>query len=140
MVNHGYVQMGCPDCHKYNGRRWIGSCIPLQSAITVKSEYAVHSSSPTGASCILPSVSLELSKHQTHIYIPPWRRTVWLYVLHYQWIPSMRGCTSQQRNSVLFIYTCSMKLGPIYISVFNQEFSYYEYYSFWLTWYIMKFK
>jgi hypothetical protein len=27
----------------------------------------------------------------------------------------------------------SMKLGPIYISVFNQEFSYYEYYSFWLT-------
>jgi hypothetical protein len=63
MVNHGYVQMGCPDYHKYNGRRWIGSFIPLQSAITVKSEYAVHSSLTAAACYILPAVSLELSKH-----------------------------------------------------------------------------
>ena len=63
--------MGCPDCHNYNGRRWIGSFIPLRSAINVKSEYAVHNSLTAGASCILPAVSLELSKHQTHIHIPP---------------------------------------------------------------------
>ena len=71
MVNRGYVRMGCPDCHKYNGRIWIGSFIPLQSAIDVKSECAVHNSLTADASCILPAVSLELSKHQTHIYIPP---------------------------------------------------------------------
>jgi len=98
MVNRGDVRMGSHDCHKYNDRRWIEYLIPLQSAITVQSVYAVHNSSPASASCIFPSVSLELSKHQTHIYIPPWRRIVWLYVSHYQWTPSTRGCTSQQRN------------------------------------------
>ena len=71
MVNRGYVRIGCPDCHNYNGRKWIGSFIPLQSAIDVMSEYAAHNSLTAGASCILPAVSLELSKHQTHIHIPP---------------------------------------------------------------------
>ena len=71
MVNCEYVRIGCPDCQKYNGRRWIGSFILLQTAINVKSEYAVYNSLTAGASCILPAVSLELSKHQRHIYIPP---------------------------------------------------------------------
>jgi hypothetical protein len=70
MVNREYARMGCPDCQNYNGRRWIGSFIPLQSTINVKSEYAVHNSLTAGASCILPAVSLALSKHQKHIYIP----------------------------------------------------------------------
>ena len=52
-------------------KRRIGSFIPLQTAINVKSEYAVYNSLTAGESCILPAVSLELSKHQTHIYIPP---------------------------------------------------------------------
>ena len=70
MVNCEYVRIGCPDCHKYNGRRWIGSVIPLQTAMNVKSEYAVYNSLTAGASCNLPAVSFELSKHKTHIYIP----------------------------------------------------------------------
>ena len=52
-------------------KRRIGSFIPLQTAINVKSECAVYNSLTAGESCILPAVSLELSKHQTHIYIPP---------------------------------------------------------------------
>ena len=45
--------MGCSDCHKYNGRRWIGYVIPLQRAIKVQSEYVVHNSSTAAACCIL---------------------------------------------------------------------------------------
>ena len=55
--------MGCSDCHKYNGRRWIGYVIPLQRAIKVQSEYVVHNSSTAAACCILPVVRLKLSKH-----------------------------------------------------------------------------
>jgi len=87
MVNRCYVWMGCHDCHKYNGRGWIWSCMPPQLAINVQSSYAVHSPSTAAACCILPAVSLELSKHHTHIYIPPWLRCVWLCVSHNQWTP-----------------------------------------------------
>jgi len=67
MVKSGYVLMGCRDCHKYNDRRYIWYFIPLQFAINVQSSYAVHNSSTAAACCILPAVSLELSKNQTNI-------------------------------------------------------------------------
>ena len=79
-------------------------------------------------------------------YIPPWQRIMWLCVLHNQLTPSTRGCTSQERdyilfiyvfkeirsyfysrvqgNYVIFIYNCSKKLGPIYIHVFKEIRSY----------------
>jgi hypothetical protein len=65
IINHMVksVLMGCHDCHKYNGRRWIWSFMPLQLAINIQSEYPLYYSSTAAAFDILTAVSLELSKH-----------------------------------------------------------------------------
>ena len=139
MVKRECVWMGSHDCHKYNGKKWIWSSMPPQLVINVQSVYAVHISSTVAACCILPAVSLELSKHHTHIYIPSWQPIVWLCDLHNQLREIVRPAkklgsiyihvfkeirsylyTRVQRNQVLFIYTCSKKLGPIYIHVLKE--------------------
>jgi hypothetical protein len=109
MVKSGCVWMWFSDCHKYNDRRWKGSFIPLQRTITVQSAYAVHNSSPAGASCILPAVSLD--RHQTHIYIPPWRElygyasptTSELSLLHSKEIRSYLYTRVQSRVQLIWI-------------------------------------
>jgi DNA-binding ferritin-like protein (Dps family) len=101
--------------------------------------YAVHSSSTAAAYCILAAVSLELSKHQAHIYIPSSQPILWLCDLHNQLREIVRPekkigsiyihvfkeirsylYTRVQRNWILFIYTYSKKLGPIYIHVLKE--------------------
>jgi hypothetical protein len=83
--------------------------MPPHLVINVQSSYAVHISPTAAACCILPAVSLELSKNQTHILYPALIANC----------KSMR--TSQPVDS---LYTCSKKLGPIYIHVFKEISSY----------------
>ena len=109
MVKRGCVWMWSHDCHKYNGRRWIWSSMPPQLVINVQSVCAVHSSSTAAARCILSAVSLELSKHQTHNYIPSWQPIMWLCDLHIQLREIVRP---------------AKKLGSIYIHMFNEIRSY----------------
>ena len=109
--------------------------IPPQLAINVQSVYAVHSSSTTVVRYILPAVRLELSKHWTHIYIPP-RGKLCGYtspttsglplrevVLHRKEI-RFYLYTRVQRNYFQFTYTCSKNLDLIYKHVFKEIRSY----------------
>jgi hypothetical protein len=57
----------------------------------------------------LPAVSLELSKHHTHIYIPSSQPIAWLCDLH---------------NQLREIVRPAKKLGSIYIHVFKEIRSY----------------
>jgi hypothetical protein len=70
---------------------------------------AVHISPTAAACCILPAVSLELSNNQTHILFPT----------------LIANCESMRPpQPVDSLYTCSKKLGPIYIHVFKEIRSY----------------
>ena len=111
--------------------------------IKVQSSYVVHISPTAAACCILPTVSIELSKNQTHILYstlienrvnmrPPQpvdslytcsKKLGPIYIHVFKEIRTYLY-TRVQINYVIFIYTCSKKLGLIYMHVFKEIRSY----------------
>ena len=143
MVKSGYMWMGCCDCHKYNGRRWIWSVIHSTTTCHQRS-FHVRCTELIDNCCVLYFTSSELRTDQvldTHLH-PTTRQIVVIrrpqpvdslferlyftekklgsiYIHVFKEITSnLHTCV--QRTYTLFINTCSKKLGPMYMHVFKE--------------------